>query len=143
MVSNTLDDMINRYKLNNSAVCQFFGVRSTYGLLPDYREQTIRARIQELQTDIPTLKSMISKEKNDFHQFELKLVLHSLESELFNLSEIEPHKKFITVYAEPIANIIMVYASRSYAPIDERIRDIIKQEQAISQFLRFCLLQCL
>ena len=48
----TLDDIIERYKINNSYFCQFWGVRSTYGMLPDYRNETIKRRIKELQIDM-------------------------------------------------------------------------------------------
>lgn len=135
MASDSLDDIIDRFKVNNVYFCQFFGIRSTYGLLPDYRESSIKKRVKDLHSDIRTMKKLIDKENDDFKRFEKKLVLQALESELFNLREIQPHKKFIGAYAEPITNIIMVYASRSYAPIDTRIQDIIKHEQAIPDFL--------
>ena len=131
----TLDDIVERYKINNSYFCQFWGVRSTYGMLPDYRNETIKQRIKELKIDMKNMEDMIQKEKNKIPGFEKKLVFLALKSELFNLEEIEPHKKIIGAYAEPIANIIMVYASRSYAPIDIRIKDIISHEKAIPDFL--------
>lgn len=135
MVKDVMDDVIDRYKINNCYLCQFLGVRSTYGLLPDYRESVIKNRIVELKSDIKKLEDLIGKEKKDLQRFEKKLVLLALRSELYNLVEIKPHKKFITVYAEPISNVITVYASRSYAPIDGRIRDIINHEKAIPGFL--------
>lgn len=135
MSKTVLDDIIDRYKVNNCYLCQFLGVRSTYGLLPDYREPVIKNRILALKQDIQALEDLIKKEKNELQNFEKKLVLLALQSELFNLVEIEPHKKFVSVYAEPISNVITVYASRSYAPIDTRIKDIISHEKAIPGFL--------
>lgn len=135
MYSKELDDIIERYKTNNVYFCQFFGVRSTYGLLPDYSEKTITHRIYELKIDIETILNLQSEEKRELQSFELNLVLYGLKSELFSLEVVKPHKKSINVYAEPISNIITVYASRSYAPIDERIKDIISHEKAIPDFL--------
>ena len=135
MGTDALDDIIERFKLNNVYFCQFFGVRSTYGLLPDYSETATSKRITELHSDIQIVEELIKKEKKAFPLFEKKLVLQNLKGELFNLTEAKPHKKIVNMYAEPISNIITVYASRSYAPIDTRIRDIIKHEQAIPNFL--------
>ena len=131
MDSELLDDVISRYKMNNTLFCQFFGVRSTYGMLPDYSEKHIQTRIKDLKKDIISIESLIKKEKNELPLFEKKLIVQNLKAELVGLTEFKLYKKAVQVYAEPIANIIMVYVSRSYAPLDERIKGLEKKEHII------------
>ena len=135
-----LNDIIARFKENNVYFCQFWGIRSTFGLLPDYHEKVIKNRVKELKTDIQTTLGLILEKLTDEQKFELKCVEQALRTELFTLQETQPHKKLINAYTEPISNIITVYASRSYAPLDDRIKDIINHERAIPNFLQSAIL---
>ena len=135
MGKEILNDIIDRYKTNNLLYCQFFGVKSTFGSLPDYREASIKQRIVDIKKDIQSVERLIQKEKDDLAKFEKKLVHYKLKSELFDLEVTKPHKKSISVYAEPIANIIMVYVSRSYDTLEVRTKDIINTEKDIPTFL--------
>lgn len=134
-----LNDIIDRFKKNNVYFCQFWGVRSTFGLLPDYREEFLLKRINQLPKDIDFIQSLLKQKVTDEQTFELKCIEQSLRTELFTLKETQPHKKLVNAYIEPISNIITVYASRSYAPLDDRIQDIINHERAIPDFLQSAL----
>ena len=134
-----LNDIIARYKENNVYFCQFWGIRSTFGLLPNYNEKVIKNRVNDLKIDIQSTLGLLKEKLTADQRFELKCVELALRTELFTLSETEPHKKLLSAYVEPISNIITVYASRSYAPLDDRIKDIISHERAIPDFLQLAL----
>ena len=131
MVTN-LNEIIERYKNANPEQCQFLGIQSTYGKVPSYDQQYIVNRIKEIKNDLKYIKNLQSnKNYNENSELELETIHHYLELELFNREERKEYLEKPTDYVSVLSSIQQYYITRSYAPLEVRIKHIIETEKGI------------
>ena len=109
---------------------QQLGFHEYDGQVPDYSMQAITSYIEEIQEDLMLLEDIgVPAAKQE--RFEHELIESRLQVELFQLNEQQEFLKSPLPYISPALAIEGTYASRSFAPRDDRIRAIISIQQAL------------
>lgn len=120
---------------------QFLGITRVMGKVPDFSEAGVAKRMIQAKQDLDTLNQMavtrdnVSKEE----YLEYRLMKSKLEYEIFEMEEHNEFKESVMPFVFPLQIIGEVYSSRSYAPINERIRHIIQVEEKAGQLIDWAL----
>lgn len=135
-----LQDIVDRYLDNHLGLSQYVGIVRTYGKSPDLSKSGIEKRVNQVRTDLKVVKGMkdqyfSSGSSNKIELFELRLVESKLESEIFELTELNEHKTSLFPYLGSLMSINYVYTSRNYASLDTRIEHIIATEKAVPRLI--------
>lgn len=125
--------IIERWKSANPVICHRLGIHDFDGQLPAFASESIIKRIAEINLDLEYLQGMEGESK--FEQFEIDLIVSTLKTELFELSERKEYCKSPLPWIFPLALIETSYTKREFASIDDRIRLIIKFEAQVPDFI--------
>ncbi|OLS23665.1 MAG: hypothetical protein HeimC2_25690 [Candidatus Heimdallarchaeota archaeon LC_2] len=139
-MSEILLGIAERYLNHHLSLAQYVGILGTYGKSPDLSKSAVTNRVSDVHEDLQVVKNMkkeyISTGSQDkMKLYELRLVESKLESELFELNDLKEYETSIFPYFETLMSINYVYTSRSYAPLDTRIKHIVATEKAVPQLI--------
>lgn len=132
------EQIIERWKIGNPGFSHGLGFHEFDGLLEDYTRSGNENRINEIKADLEAINAM-DKPVEKMPRYEYDLLKSILEVELY-LRDVEQEFfispiPYIFGWFGGIGAVETSYTQRSFAPIDDRIRSIIRIEQAIPEFL--------
>ncbi len=125
--------IIERWKSSNPVICHRLGIHEFDGQLPDFSPESVIERIQGIKEDLIVMHKIEGKDR--FEQFEIDLIVSTLEAELFELDDRKEYSKSPLPWLFPLALVETSYTQRNFASIDDRIKLIIKLERKVPEFL--------
>ena len=133
------DEIIERWKRFNPGLCHGLGIHDFDGEISDLSPPSITKRIQEIESDLKSL-SAIPEPTNQTEKYEYNLIISALNIELYELRDrkeyLESPLPYIFGFFSPLTSIENSYTMRSFAPLDERIKSIIKLESNFPKYLQ-------
>ncbi|MHA2252301.1 MAG: DUF885 domain-containing protein [Candidatus Kariarchaeaceae archaeon] len=128
------ETIIENWRKANPIGCHFLGIHDYDGDLPDFSDEFIRRRVDQLKSELSKLEQ-IGEPEQKFEKFNWYLVKSALEQELFQLDIQQEYKKSPIPYIYPMALIEMSFTVRNFTSVKERVKTIIKLQKGIPDFL--------
>ncbi len=105
----------------------FLGLHEYDGKVTDYSKISIDRELARLKQDDNRLSGLDRASLSDEEFYDLRILQHSIQTEIFNIEDLNAYATNPINYAFVIdAN---AYVKRDYAPIEERVKSIIAMEK--------------
>lgn len=110
----------------------FLCISKYYGKTFDYSASHISSVLQQAKKNLKSVENVFDKVQNDTTKKLEALVLQSkLRNIIFEMEELKTFEKQPAVYLEDLDNIEGQYSSKSYAPIETRIKHILSTYKGV------------
>jgi uncharacterized protein (DUF885 family) len=109
------------------------GLHEYDGRVPDVSEASILRRVAEIDQELEELKSIDSPDFDPDTRLDFDLLRQGLESERFRWAEMRDHtySPMFGLFLTDVTN----YIKRDYAPVEERVRQMVQYERGIPRLL--------
>jgi len=111
----------------------YMGIHDDDGALTDYSQSNVARRVGELEAWEAALDAVASHAVTEDDQIDLATLRWVREAELFALREIQPHRRRPMHYNDTLN--VSLYLRRNYAPLDDRLRAMLRHLNAIPDAL--------
>lgn len=111
----------------------YMGIHTDDGRIADYRPESVARRLRELDRWGATLDSLASRTVTADDRTDLAILRWVRGAETFALRELAPHRAMPMHYNDTVD--VSGYIRRTYAPLDDRLRALLRHLQAIPDAL--------
>jgi hypothetical protein len=109
-----------------------FGWREFAGILPDLSEEKLDAYRLMLSNTRDRVQSIDVETHNNDQHLDLLILMNKIDTELFDLDELNIYQRNPITYTSPA--LIFDYILKDYAPISQRIEELMTHLQALPKF---------
>jgi uncharacterized protein (DUF885 family) len=135
-MENEFDHVVNSflrvYASFNPIEANEFGWREFAGILPDPSEEKIDAYRLMLSNTRDRVQSINVETLDNDQHLDLLILQNKIDAELFNLDELNIYQRNPITYTSPA--LIFDYILKNYAPISQRIEELMTHLQALPKF---------
>ncbi len=130
---NKLQDIIEQYMQalfeSNPITASYLGLHQYDGRVTDVSREALAARVVALKEIREQLAGLSGEDEDRENQFDRKLLVRSIEQELFQLEDIREYETNPMIYTYLIE--VSTYIKRNYAPLAERLEYVVRHLQAV------------
>ena len=112
------------------------GFHDRDGKMPDLSRGAIDAEVQRLHAALAELDSMNPGDLPDADRIDRELLRSSIRAELLDLTEVRSWERQPSYYNDRVAWSIFALVKRDFAPLPERMADVIARERAVPALLQ-------
>ncbi|MHB1844639.1 MAG: DUF885 domain-containing protein [Deltaproteobacteria bacterium] len=111
------------------------GLHDRDAKMPDLSRASIGREVERLRASLAELSSMKPEALSPDDRIDRELLLSAIHAELFELTEVRSWAHQPSYYGDRISWGVFSLVKRSFAPLDERMKDVIARERAIPGLL--------
>jgi len=127
------EGFLRRYLAAHPTEGSYLGLHEYDGRVPDYSQEAIAARVAALQADRAQLEFLFPDPSDVSATLDYHLIANTIEVELFQWQELQDWRRNPMFYHDALD--VSNYIKRSYAPLADRVRALIRHEEAFSDLL--------
>ncbi len=111
------------------------GLHDRDSAMPDLSRASIGREVSRLRASLAELSSMPAASLPPDDRIDRELLLSSIQAELLDLAEVRSWERQPSYYGDRISWGVFGLVRRDFAPLDERMRDVVAREKAIPGLL--------
>ncbi len=127
--SSVADDYINGYLAWRPLQAVALGFHEYDGKIASYSKASLDSELSRLHRSLSNLEQTDSSSLSDKDWYDYRILRSAVESEIFNFENMKAYTHNPMTYAGAID--VSLYIKRNFAPLDERVKDMIVIEQSL------------